>query len=71
MKRGKKSVEIPNCPECGSRNTVGMVDCCSVDRTSNTKKGFFCSKCLIEFDREKIRCYSYNGSWVTNLAIER
>ena len=72
MKESKKVkiIEMPRCPKCGSKNTVGMVDCCSIDKTTNTKKGFFCSKCLIEFDKDIIRCYSSNGSWVANLAID-
>ncbi|MCK9470719.1 MAG: hypothetical protein M0Q88_03070 [Bacilli bacterium] len=69
-KRERKVLtDIPRCPKCSSKNTVGMVQCCSIDNSSNIKKGYFCSQCLIEFDEEIIRCYSSDGSWVTNIAI--
>lgn len=70
IKKSSKFKEIPSCPNCGSKNTVGVVDCCSIDSTTSTKKGYFCSHCLIEFDNEIIRCYSADGMWLTNFAIE-
>lgn len=68
--KDKKRIDMPKCPKCCSRNTVGMVNFGSIDKTSNMKKGYFCSQCLIEFDDSVIRCYSFNGSWIKNVAIE-
>ena len=61
-------IDKPKCPKCGSKNTVRSVNSCSTDKTNNTKKGYFCSKCLIEFDDDVIRIYSVDGVWVRNIA---
>lgn len=57
----------PRCPKCGSTNTIGSITCCSTDKTNNTKSGYFCNKCLIEFDEDVIRIYSVDGIWIANI----
>lgn len=57
------------CPKCGLANFIGKVDCCSTSKGNYTKKGYFCSKCLIEFDDDCVRVYTKDGDWMENIAI--
>lgn len=53
--------ELPRCPQCGSKNTVGQVDTLKEKISKrgyayhNCSKAYFCSNCLTEWDDEVVK----------------
>lgn len=58
MERKKLSAKsIPQCPQCNSKNTVGIVISYDNIKGNKASKCYFCSECLIEFDDRYINLY--------------
>ncbi|WP_353096371.1 hypothetical protein [Tissierella praeacuta] len=51
MKERKQRIvrpkDLPRCPQCGSKNTVGEV----MSPSEYGGKGYYCCNCLIEWDK--------------------
>lgn len=60
---------MPRCPQCNSKATVGLVISYDNIRWGRAGKCYFCSNCLIEFDDKYVKIFNSNGDSIINTVI--